>query len=474
MVFCAIRTSRSRGSIVSLIKSPYLKPPRLSNTLQHSSHIPRPIHTSKMAPAAVPIATAAAAAASELTVSAMKADLAKSSKPLLDASKLTYTFNKNGGVVPALDDPARKAQNCSTDHMLTAKWTENGGWEAPQLRPYGHLNIMPTASCIHYATQAFEGMKAYRGVDGKLRLFRPDLNCKRMNLSSTRIALPPIDPEQLEQLVKAFVSVDCPKWLADPETFIYLRPAVIADGTALGVQKPTEATVFIIAVLFAPLEVRTGMRLLASKEDMGVRAWPGGHGWSKVGANYGPTLQAQGEARERGFDQILWLLGSEGRVTEAGASNFFIVWRNKTSGRLELVTAPLGDKIILDGVTRRSVLELARSRLTEKPTEVLKEVEKLEKLDVVEQNFTIDDIAEAYESGRLVEAFACGTAFFVAPISYIQHEVDKGIEVPMGTTTDDGCKSGAYAAAIKTWLKEIMYGKVSHPWGVVVKERGAQ
>ncbi|KAK6499295.1 hypothetical protein TWF506_003922 [Arthrobotrys conoides] len=423
-----------------------------------------------MAPAAVPIA----ATASELTVSAMKTDLAKSTKPQLDASKLTYTFNKHGGVVPALDDPIRREHNSSTDHMLTVKWTEKGGWEAPQLRPYGHLDIMPTASCIHYATQAFEGMKAYRGVDGKLRLFRPDLNCKRMNLSSTRIALPPIDPEQLEELVKNFVSVDCPKWLPDPETFIYLRPAVIASGAALGVQKPREATVFIIAVLFPPMEVLNGMRLLASKEDMGVRAWPGGHGWSKVGANYGPTLQAQGEARERGFDQILWLLGSEGRVTEAGASNFFVVWKNKTSGRLELITAPLGDKIILDGVTRRSVIELAKSRLSHNPTEVLKEVQHLEKLDVVEQNYTIDDIAEAYEDGRLVEAFACGTAFFVAPISYIQHEVDKGIEVPMNTTTTDGCKSGAYAAAIKTWLKEIMYGKVSHPWGVVINERGAQ
>ncbi|KAF3159882.1 hypothetical protein TWF225_011188 [Orbilia oligospora] len=423
-----------------------------------------------MAPAAVPVA----AAASELTVSAMKADLAKSTKPQLDASKLTYTFNKHGGVVPALDDPIRREHNSSTDHMLTVKWTEKGGWEAPQLRPYGHLDIMPTASCIHYATQAFEGMKAYRGVDGKLRLFRPDLNCKRMNLSSTRIALPAIDPEQLEELVKNFVSVDCPKWLPDAETFIYLRPAVIASGAALGVQKPREATLFIIAVLFPPMEVLNGMRLLASKEDMGVRAWPGGHGWSKVGANYGPTLQAQGEARERGFDQILWLLGSEGRVTEAGASNFFVVWKNKNSGRLELITAPLGDKIILDGVTRRSVIELAKSRLSHNPTEVLKEVQHLEKLDVVEQSYTIDDIAEAYESGRLVEAFACGTAFFVAPISYIQHEVDKGIEVPMNTTTADGCKSGVYAAAIKTWLKEIMYGKVSHPWGVVINERGAQ
>ncbi|KAF3905719.1 hypothetical protein AA313_de0201478 [Arthrobotrys entomopaga] len=422
-----------------------------------------------MAPAAVPVITT-----SELTVSAMNQDLSKSHvKPQLDASKLTYTFNKSPNTVPALNDPIRLEQNSTTDHMLTVKWTEKGGWEAPQLRPYGPLDLMPTASCIHYATQAFEGMKGYRGVDGKLRLFRPDLNSKRMNLSSTRIALPAFPPEELEKLIKAFVAVDCAKWLPDPNTFIYIRPAIIASGAALGVQKPREATLFIIAVLFPPMDSPNGLRLLASKEDMGTRAWPGGHGWSKVGANYGPTLQAQGEARERGFDQILWLLGKEGRVTEAGASNFFIVWKQKNTGRLQLVTAPLGDKIILDGVTRRSVLELSRARLAHQPTEIRKEVQHLEKVEVVEEDFTIHDLVEAQAEGRLVEAFACGTAFFVAPIAYIQY-VDQGFDIPMTATTEDGGKAGPYASAIKTWLKEIMYGRVQHPWGVVVEERGAK
>ncbi|KAF3911498.1 hypothetical protein ABW20_dc0107207 [Dactylellina cionopaga] len=193
---------------------------------------------------------------------------------------------------------------------------------------------------------------------------------------------------------------------------------------------------------------------------------------TNISPSDGPTLQAQGEARERGFDQILWLLGSEGRVTEAGASNFFIVWKNKHSGRLQLVTAPLGDKIVLDGVTRRSVLELSRARLTYNATEACKEVQHLEKLDVVEEDFTIHDLVEAKEEGRLVEAFACGTAFFVASIAFIQY-VEKGVEVPMTTVTEDGGKSGPYASAIKTWLKEIMYGRVNHPWGVVIKERGA-
>lgn len=187
---------------------------------------------------------------------------------------------------------------------------------------------------------------------------------------------------------------------------------MIANGAALGVQKPKEALLYIIACCFPSFDTeigtagldanqssrqkeRPGLRLLASKEDT-VRAWPGGFGYAKVGANYGPSLIAQGEARARGFDQVLWLLGKECNATEAGASNFFVVWKTK-EGQVELVTAPLDDKIILDGVTRRSVLELAKERLGED-------------LRVVERTFTMYEIEEAIEGGRLLEAFAAGTA----------------------------------------------------------------
>lgn len=143
-------------------------------------------------------------------------------------------------------------------------------------------------------------------------------------------------------------------------------------------------------------KARPGLRLLASKED-NVRAWPGGFGYAKVGANYGPSLLAQGEAKARGFDQVLWLLGNDCSVTEAGASNFFVVLKTAGEGKMQLVTAPLHDKIILDGVTRRSVLELARERLG-------KEIE------VVERNYTMNEVKNAAEEGRLLEAFAAGTA----------------------------------------------------------------
>lgn len=347
-----------------------------------------------------------------------------SSLPELNASRLIFTRNTTPRQVPEPNSPEVWAQSTCTDHMITAKWTSNTGWDAPELRPYGALSIMPTASVLHYATECFEGMKFYRGYDGKLRLFRPDRNCERMLGSATRIALPGFNPEELQKLITKLVGVDGPKWLpkSRPGTFLYLRPTMIATAAALGVQKPKEALLYVIACCFPSFDEPTGtvmpdpnvringnkqglkkpgLKLLASKDDM-VRAWPGGFGYAKVGANYGPSLLAQAEARERGYDQILWLFGPQCDVTEAGASNFFVVWRTR-EGRLQLVTAPLDDKIILDGVTRRSVLELARERLS-------KTWEGFEGLDVLERKYRMGEVEEAIEEGRLIEAFAAGTA----------------------------------------------------------------
>lgn len=204
----------------------------------------------------------------------------------------------------------------------------------------------------------------------------------------------------MEKLIVALVSIDGDKWLpkSRPGTQLYLRPTMIGSAAALGVAAPREATLFVIATFMPPFAQPDGLRLLASRES--VRAWPGGFGFAKVGANYGPTLAASAEARSRGYDQILWLL--DGNVTEAGAANFFVVWRTREGG-LQLVTAPLDGKIILDGVTRRSVLELARQRLTTGNT-------PLEKVEVVEREYTMEEVAIASKEGRLVEAFAAGTA----------------------------------------------------------------
>ncbi|KAH0844547.1 hypothetical protein AYO21_08563 [Fonsecaea monophora] len=395
----------------------------------------------------------------------------------LDASKLTITRNLNPKHVPVANSPEVWSQSCTTDHMLTARWTEKDGWEAPEIRPYGPLSIMPTASVLHYATECFEGMKAYRGVDGKVRLFRADRNARRFLQSATRIALPSFPPEEFVKLLKKFVGVEASKWIAEPESFIYIRPTMIATAPALGVQRPKEALMYIIMVMFPSLDdpsckppsslpaqptASKGMRLLASRHDM-IRAWPGGFGNAKVGANYGPSLVAQGEARARGYDQILWLFGNECFVTEAGGSNFFVLWDNKQTGRRELVTAPLEDGVILEGVTRASVLELVKSGAIGGGN-----------VDVVERKFTMHELIEAENEGRLLEAFGAGTAFFISPVQDI-HFRGSDLVLPLGREGQENgvaaeTNGASFAMAVKQALKDIMYGRREHEWGVVIEE----
>ncbi|KAF2642462.1 branched-chain-amino-acid aminotransferas-like protein [Massarina eburnea CBS 473.64] len=393
--------------------------------------------------------------------------------PELDASLLqcTYVAPDNLQPIPSLSDPSLTQQRQSTDHMIQAKWNSTSGWSAPTLCAFAPLTLSPMASCLHYATQCFEGMKVYRGHDGKLRLFRPERNCERLLKSTTRIALPAFPPEEVLKLIAALCATDAKRWLpADqPGRFLYIRPTMLGTEAAVGVQRPNEALLCIFLAVLPVLDAGSGpgIKLLASQADM-VRAWPGGFGWAKVGANYGPSLVAQGEARRRGFDQILWLYGEEGVVTEAGASNFFVVWRTRESegGKLQLVTARLDEGIVLDGVTRRSVIELAREKL---PGSSSSDRDRdgdgsgLEAVEVVERMFTMQEIADAAGEGRLLEAFVSGTAWFIAPVASI-HFRGQDIVVP---------GKGVYTGFLKRCLTGIMWGCdgwQAHEWGFVVDE----
>jgi len=233
-------------------------------------------------------------------------------------------------------------------------------------------------------------------------------------------------------------------------------------ATQLGVQVPQEALLYVIVAPWPDFTLwkgrgvpaKAGLKLLASSPET-VRAWPGGIGWAKLGANYGPSFQAHGKCQAQGYDQILWLFGNEGEVTEAGASNFFVIWKNKTTGRKELVTAAVEDQVILPGVVRRSVLDLARERLTGPGDE---------SLEILERKFFITEIVEAWRDGRLIEAFVSGTAYFITSITNIQYK-DTDINfppIPEGKTS--------YSTTIRSWLSNIMYGPEDHAWGVVVEE----
>ncbi|KAF5598047.1 branched-chain amino acid aminotransferase [Fusarium pseudocircinatum] len=376
-------------------------------------------------------------------------------KGQLNASKLKFDLTTALKDVPKPGSAELWEQNVATDHMITCRWTVQNGWEDPVIKAFGDLTISPLASCLHYATQCFEGMKVYRGYDNRVRLFRPDRNAKRLVMSAERVSLPSFDPEQLVELIKALVRVDAKRWLPEPGSFRYIRPALIGTGRQLGVQIPKEAILMVTLVCWPDFSTesppgadpRSDLRLITSRNDT-IRAWPGGFGYAKVGANYGPSFASHCEAQQAGYDQVLWLFGEEGQVTEAGASNFFAVVRDEKTSKPALLTAPLTDRVILDGVTRRSVLDLVENRLAEE-------------LEVREEKFTIKDIEKAWRNGLLQEAFVSGTAFFIKNVSTIRVG-DFNIDLPQ--KQDD---ASAFGPRIKSWLKDIMFGGEDHEWGHV-------
>ncbi|RSL61661.1 hypothetical protein CEP53_005019 [Fusarium sp. AF-6] len=378
-------------------------------------------------------------------------------KAELDPSKLVYNLTTP-------ENPPKVPNSACTDHMLICDWDEATGWESPVIKPFGPLSLIPSANVLQYATGCFEGIKAYRGYDGQLRLFRLRLNCERMVKSSVRVGLPSFDPAALEQLIHSFVALEAERWLPKDRVgqTMYLRPTHIGTTPGLGLQKPRQSSLYIIATLTSGFSTNGGMSLLTSPADT-FRAWPGGFGNAKLGANYGPTLATHADAISQGFDQVLWLFGNQQYATEAGASNFFVVWRTKEGG-LELVTAGLENKTILEGITRRSVIELVNARKDDAQSWTV-DGTTLEPLTVVERDFTIDEIREAFAEGRLVEAFASGTAYFIAPVRHIRHQ-EEDVAIPR-----EKGDSGHYAALIKGWLSDIVYGRSSFSgWTKVVKE----
>ncbi|CEL02495.1 Putative Branched-chain-amino-acid aminotransferase [Aspergillus calidoustus] len=366
----------------------------------------------------------------------------------LDASKLTITKTTS----PKELSPAKDLVfgRSFTDHMFTAEWTAADGWHAPKIVPYQKLQLDPSACVFHYAFECFEGMKAYRDNNGQIRLFRPDKNMQRLNKSSARIALPTFDGEALTKMIGELVKLDS-RFIPNERGYsLYLRPTMIGTQNTLGVGPPGSALLFVIASPVGPY-YPTGFKAVSLEAtDYAVRAWPGGVGDKKLGANYAPCIVPQLEAASRGFQQNLWLFGEEEYVTEVGTMNLFIALKNKETGKKELVTAPL-DGTILEGVTRDSVLGLAKERLVPKGW------------DVSERKIRMAELAEAAEEGRLIEVFGSGTAAIVSPVRAISY---RGKLVNCGLKENE--EAGEIALQMKNWIEGIQYGDEDHPWSHVL------
>jgi branched-chain amino acid aminotransferase len=334
--------------------------------------------------------------------------------------------------------------------MLSIEWTASEGWLAPRITPYQNLSLDPATCVFHYAFECFEGLKAYKDANGQIRLFRPDKNMQRLNKSSERIALPTFDGDSLIELIGKFVTLD-ERFIPTQRGYsLYLRPTMIGTQRTLGVGPPGSALLFVIASPVGPY-YPTGFKAVSLEAtDYAVRAWPGGVGDKKLGANYAPCIVPQMAAASRGFHQNLWLFGEEEYVTEVGTMNLFAAIKDKETGQPELMTAPL-DGTILEGVTRDSILTLARERLVPQGWKVS------------EKKFTMKELAEASEEGRMLEVFGAGTAAVVSPVRRISW---KGLLVQCGL--HDNQEAGPIAQQMKDWIEGIQYGEEEHIWRYVL------
>lgn len=342
-----------------------------------------------------------------------------------------------------------------TDHMLTIPWNSASGWGNPEIKPYGPLSLDPSCTVFHYAFTLFEGMKAYRNEDGTVRLFRPDKNMARMNRSAARIALPQFDGKELEELIKKLVMIDS-DWIPQEKGFsLYIRPTLIATQNALGVGPSSDALLFVICSPVGPYYASgfKPVQLLATTKY--VRAAPGGTGGYKLGANYAPGIVPQKEAMKEGYSQNLWLLGEEHALTEVGTMNLFVALK-QADGTVELVTPPLDD-VVLPGVTRDSVLQLARDHASGKsPIPGLPS-----KLTVSERKLIMADLVQAEKEGTLVEVFGTGTAAIISSVDKIGYE-GRDLIIPTGP---EGM--GAISQGLLNTMVGIQTGEIEHEWSVV-------
>ncbi|HCJ01269.1 MAG TPA: branched chain amino acid aminotransferase [Clostridiales bacterium] len=328
-----------------------------------------------------------------------------------------------------------------TDHMLMMDYTPDKGWHDLRIVPFENLSIHPACTALHYGSEIFEGLKAYRRADGEVQLFRPIENIRRMNNSAERLCLPEI-PEDLAMFaLTQFVSVE-KAWTPHKKgTSLYLRPFMFGNDESLGVHSVKHATFVIIASPVGSYykEGINPVKIMIESED--VRAVRGGTGYAKCGGNYAASNRAGKKAEDKGYSQVLWLDGVERKyIEEVGAMNVMF----KIAGKI--VTPKLTGSI-LPGITRKSCIEVL----------------KKEGYTVEERLLSVDELGEALKNGTLEEAWGCGTAAVVSPIGELCYKDVK--------YTINGGKIGEVTQKLYDTLTGIQWGEIKDEfgWTCVVK-----
>lgn len=326
-----------------------------------------------------------------------------------------------------------------TDHFFHIKYTEGKGWHEPVIEPYRALQLDPAANVLHYAQEIFEGLKAYRGRDNHVYLFRAKDNLKRLNRSAQRLCMPEVDIDFIHRAMKELVLID-KDWIPKSRgSSLYIRPAMIGTEASVGVKVSSEYLFFIIVGPAGPYypEGFNPIRIFVS--DKYIRAVRGGLGEAKTGANYAASLLPAREAKEKGCAQVLWLDALELRyVEEVGTMNMFFRFDD------EIATSPLTGTI-LPGITRDSVLKLLKDwglKCSERP-------------------IPIDEVIDGAKSGRLKEAFGTGTAAIISPVGELLFKNE--------IYTVNHKKTGEISQKLYDEILSMQYGEKTDPHGWVEK-----
>ncbi len=322
-----------------------------------------------------------------------------------------------------------------TDYMFMMDWNIDKGWYNQRIVPFANISLHPASTVLHYGSEIFEGLKAYRRKDGKVQLFRPIENIRRMNRSAERLCLPQIPEDMAMEILTTFVRLE-QDWTPDAEgTSLYLRPFMFGNDETLGVHAVHNATYVIIASPVGSYykEGINPVKIMIEDED--VRAVRGGTGYAKCGGNYAASNRAGERAEKKGYSQVLWLDGVERKyIEEVGAMNVMFMIGD------EIVT-PMLSGSILPGITRMSCLEVLRK----------------EGYKVSERLLSIDELADAMKNGTLKEAWGCGTAAVVSPIGELCYKDVK-------YTVNNG-EIGKVTQHLYDTLTGIQWGKIEDTFG---------
>jgi branched-chain amino acid aminotransferase len=324
--------------------------------------------------------------------------------------------------------------NVFSDHMLVSDY-ENGAWSIPKIIPYQAISLEPSAKIFHYGQSVFEGLKAYKDNQGDVFLFRPEDNCKRLNISSKRLAIPELPEAYFMDGLKKLLEVD-KDWIPTKEgSSLYIRPFIFATGKGFHAS-PANSNKFIIAT--APSGAYFAGKVKVLIEETYSRSANGGVGFAKAGGNYAGQFYPTQLAVKKGYNQVVWTDDtSHEYIEEAGAMNIF-VRINDT-----LITAPVSDRI-LDGITRKSIIQIAKE----------------EGIKVEERKISVSELVQAAKNSSLKEMFGAGTAAVVSPISTFGY---RGVDYDLPEFEN------TYASKLKKRITDIQTNKAKDPFGWRVK-----